>query len=227
MREMVLTLPVLYRGFGHEGTRRRALFSATDGTWKDVTYLAMLDTEWMMRAFFTPAPKSIWDELFARHERERRELLQWEDTKARLKRTSSMETVRLDVSGARASPKKPKSNLYEEPSANAQSSGGKGKARFISPSDTGSPPPPSDSEDGTDYFTDDESSVHGADLSSLLRKPANVLPSSRSSSSSRSLSSAESSSTGSPGSSQWDLLETSSARSSSAFESIHGSDLED
>jgi hypothetical protein len=185
----------------------------------------MLDTEWMMRSFFKPAPKSIWDELFARHERERRELLQWEDSRAKLKRSSSMETVRLDVGGSEASPKRSKFSPSEKVSARAQPYDRKGKGRMESSPDVGSPPPPSDSEDDTDYFTDDEPepSKQGADLASLLRNPAGALLSSRSSPSSRSLSSA---STGSPASSEWDLLETSSTRSSSAFGSIHSSDAE-
>jgi hypothetical protein len=53
----------------------------------------MLDTEWMMRTYFKPAPKSLWDEMFARHDRERLALLQWEDSRT-LKRTMSCETVR-------------------------------------------------------------------------------------------------------------------------------------
>jgi hypothetical protein len=219
------------RGFGHEGTRRRAHFSPTDGSWKDVTYLAMLDTEWVMRGFFRPAPKSLWDELFARHERERQELLRWEDNRANLKRSSSMETVRLNAGGSGAGPpKRSKFGPSEERTASSLPRVEKGKERLTSHSDTGSPPPPSDSEDGTDYFSDDEPSMQGADLASLLRKPAALPsspPSSSSSSSSRSRSLSSASSSGSPGSSQWDLLETSSTRSSSAFESIHGSDVED
>jgi hypothetical protein len=53
----------------------------------------MLDTEWAMRAFIKPAPKNLWEEMFVRHERERQELLRWEDAKT-LKRTSSMDTIR-------------------------------------------------------------------------------------------------------------------------------------
>jgi hypothetical protein len=63
--------------------------------WKDVTYMSILDTDWLMRNFrvYRSAPKSLWDALFARHQREREELLRWE-AKASLKRTSSMVTIR-------------------------------------------------------------------------------------------------------------------------------------
>jgi hypothetical protein len=63
--------------------------------WKDVTYMAILDTDWVMRnvRVCQSAPKSLWDALFARHQREREELLRWE-ARASLKRTSSMVTVR-------------------------------------------------------------------------------------------------------------------------------------
>ncbi|KAF7350402.1 Spermidine n1-acetyltransferase [Mycena venus] len=86
--------------FGHEGTKRRAFFNPMLGEWQDVTTLAILDTDWAMRGFYKgkPAPKSLWDELFARHEREREELLRWEEDQYRLnrgmKRTASMETIK-------------------------------------------------------------------------------------------------------------------------------------
>ena len=90
-----LTCCFLYRSFIHEGTRRRAFFSPLEHEWKDATYMAILDTDWVMRNVraFHPAPKSLWDALFARHQREREELLRWE-AKAMLKRTSSMVTIR-------------------------------------------------------------------------------------------------------------------------------------
>ncbi|EDR09523.1 uncharacterized protein LACBIDRAFT_318670 [Laccaria bicolor S238N-H82] len=93
--------------FGHEGTRRRAFFGPFDSEWKDTTYLAMLDTDWVMRTCISPrfrvAPKSLWDELFARHQREREELLRWEERNNILKRSISMETVRNIVALSSAS----------------------------------------------------------------------------------------------------------------------------
>jgi hypothetical protein len=80
-------------GFVHEGIRRRSIYVSNDGSWKDVTYFALLDTEWAMRAFIKPAPKNLWEEMFARHEKEREELLRWEEAKM-LKRTISVDTIR-------------------------------------------------------------------------------------------------------------------------------------
>ncbi|KAF4563809.1 hypothetical protein EYR36_003051 [Pleurotus pulmonarius] len=84
------------RKFNHEGTRRRSFYSPFEKEWKDVTCLALLDTDWINRPFLHPAPKSLWDEMFARHAREREELLRWEDHQKRLKRTGSMETIMPD-----------------------------------------------------------------------------------------------------------------------------------
>ncbi|KAG6876684.1 hypothetical protein C0993_001232 [Termitomyces sp. T159_Od127] len=72
--------------FDHEGTRRRAFFSRMEDVYKDVTYLGILDTDWMLHQtdrkrahkFGRPAPRSVWDELLSRHQREREELLCWE-----------------------------------------------------------------------------------------------------------------------------------------------------
>jgi hypothetical protein len=57
-----------------------------------------------MRSYLKLAPKSKWDEMFARHTREREDLLRWDDRRQVLKRPSSAETVRvLDTSSKRAS----------------------------------------------------------------------------------------------------------------------------
>ena len=92
-------------GFAHEGTKRRAVYQpegeGVAGVWRDVTYLAMLDTEWMLKSTWmrvnrVPEPPivSVWDEMFARHAREREELVRWEEKHGRIRKTSSMETVR-------------------------------------------------------------------------------------------------------------------------------------
>jgi hypothetical protein len=64
-----------------------------------VTTLSLLATDWALRDVFKPAPVTLWDELFARHERERQDLLKWEDKnlaeQRKLLRTSSMETIRV------------------------------------------------------------------------------------------------------------------------------------
>lgn len=101
-----------YSGFRQEGIRRRAFFSQIAGEWKDVTYLAILATEWihdrsnMGRTRLLP--RSLWDEILSRHQREQEEFIRKEEQKlgtwpGRLHRSSSVETVRaLDVPTAMA-----------------------------------------------------------------------------------------------------------------------------
>ena len=60
-----------------------------------MTHLALLDTEWFMRSYLKLAPKSKWDEMFARQAQEREDLLRWDDRRQILKRPSSAETVRV------------------------------------------------------------------------------------------------------------------------------------
>ncbi|KAH6909625.1 hypothetical protein BKA70DRAFT_1276674, partial [Coprinopsis sp. MPI-PUGE-AT-0042] len=101
-------------GFGHEGTRRRAFRSPYNLEFKDSTCLGVLATDWILRSHqailnggtvdgvhsisrFSIAPTSLWEEMFERHQREREELLRWEetdDTLGRLKRTLSSETIK-------------------------------------------------------------------------------------------------------------------------------------
>ncbi|KAJ3556210.1 hypothetical protein NP233_g12032 [Leucocoprinus birnbaumii] len=83
-------------GFSHEGTRRQGFYCPLTTEWRDVTTLALLVTDWFIhlrdRDGFQSAPKSLWDALFMRHQREREELLRWEDRRPR--RSSSLETLR-------------------------------------------------------------------------------------------------------------------------------------
>ncbi|KAK1226858.1 hypothetical protein PQX77_010162 [Marasmius sp. AFHP31] len=91
-------------GFGHEGTRRRSFYGF--GEWKDTTCLGILNTDWVMRKYFKPAPKTLWDEMLVRHDRERNELLRWEERKMgshALQRTASTETIRGDKLGTTSS----------------------------------------------------------------------------------------------------------------------------
>ncbi|KAI6158194.1 hypothetical protein BKA82DRAFT_4068355 [Pisolithus tinctorius] len=87
-------------GFSHEGIRRRSIYQSgmdgENGVWKDVTYLAMLDTEWVVRKSLLArgAPSTLWEELFNRHSSEREKLASWEERHGRLQRTASMETIR-------------------------------------------------------------------------------------------------------------------------------------
>ncbi|KAG6833057.1 hypothetical protein H0H87_012068 [Tephrocybe sp. NHM501043] len=86
--------------FDHEGTRRRAFFSPMECVYKDVTYMALLDTDWALRnsdgvraeKVRRPAPQSVWDELFTRHQREREELLNWEESQWQHFQTSRAQT---------------------------------------------------------------------------------------------------------------------------------------
>lgn len=79
-------------GFSHEGTSRRAVFYATAltddfpreavGEWRDVINLAVLDMDWnWIKELRVPREvvKSRWDDLFARQERERQEMLRLEE----------------------------------------------------------------------------------------------------------------------------------------------------
>ena len=88
------------QGFTHEGTRRRSVqkreSAGAAGVWKDITYLAMLDTEWALRDLLRkkgPVP-TLWDELFSRHAREREEMVKWDERHNRIRRVSSTETLR-------------------------------------------------------------------------------------------------------------------------------------
>lgn len=88
------------QGFRHEGTRRRSVLKperrGVVGVWKDVTYLAMLDTEWALRNMLKhkgPVP-TLWDEMFARHAREREEMVKWDEKHNRVRKVSSTETLR-------------------------------------------------------------------------------------------------------------------------------------
>ncbi|EJD36289.1 hypothetical protein AURDEDRAFT_188440 [Auricularia subglabra TFB-10046 SS5] len=79
-------------GFSHEGVRRRAAMHPAERCWVDVSELAVLDSDWAVRHSVPKRAPSLWDEMFARHQREHEQMLRWE---ARgLKRTKSMETVR-------------------------------------------------------------------------------------------------------------------------------------
>lgn len=85
--------------FGHEGTRRRSFFCPFTREWKDTTCLGILATDWVIRTSIQPAPPSLWDEMFLRHDRERDALLRWDqgiidEQRRLLRRTGSMETIR-------------------------------------------------------------------------------------------------------------------------------------
>jgi len=93
-------------GFRKEGIRRRAFFSQIACEWKDVTYLAILATEWIHdHSNMTKAkilPSNLWEEILSRHQREQEEFIRMEEQKSgtwpgRLKRSISLETIRETV----------------------------------------------------------------------------------------------------------------------------------
>ena len=191
-----------------------------------MTYLALLETEWFMRSYLKPAPKSLWDEMFARHAREREALLRWEEGQQKLKRTSSMETVRfLDTVSETAST----SGEESGDDASRPTSGvyvpllHKGKRRkldespFLDGQSQASSPPASDSEQ-SDASWDMESNASDEAMqfppSGTATRVADFF-----------LSGLSDSELGSPSSAGWDMLETSSI-SSSSFESVQDSDDE-
>jgi len=79
------------RGLTHEGTRRRLVRAPPDNTWRDVTTLSLVVTDWLMRTSRPPVPRTAWEALFARQEVEHETLLKQE---SRVRRTRSQETIR-------------------------------------------------------------------------------------------------------------------------------------
>ncbi|KAI0821055.1 hypothetical protein BC629DRAFT_420728 [Irpex lacteus] len=93
-------------GFSLEGTSRRAIFcpthpldpypDGTNGEWRDVTHLALLDIDWVMYSVKYDSPSSLikcrWEELFAREEKERSELIRFEEDEERRRRAKRRRT---------------------------------------------------------------------------------------------------------------------------------------
>ncbi|KAH7882370.1 hypothetical protein F5I97DRAFT_1909732, partial [Phlebopus sp. FC_14] len=98
-------------GFTHEGTRRHSVSQQEDqgiaGTWKDVTYLAMLDTDWVMRHAGKMRTERItlWSEMLDRHTRERDQVLKWEEKYRTLTKSASTETLREATTSTSARPR--------------------------------------------------------------------------------------------------------------------------
>ncbi|CCM01055.1 uncharacterized protein FIBRA_03103 [Fibroporia radiculosa] len=81
-------------GFVLEGTHRRAVMNVELQVWQDVTYMGLLDTDWLLRRTQQCEKPTVWDSMFMRHQREREELLEWEERRCLLRRTSSSETIK-------------------------------------------------------------------------------------------------------------------------------------
>lgn len=88
-------------GFAHEGVQRRAFMHPRDSCWVDGSVLALLASDWATRTRERPPSQTLWDEMFTRHQREREELLQWDNAGLPpLKRSASNETIRVRPQGA-------------------------------------------------------------------------------------------------------------------------------
>ncbi|KAH7098640.1 hypothetical protein BKA62DRAFT_832377 [Auriculariales sp. MPI-PUGE-AT-0066] len=84
----------LHIGFTHEGVRRRAIAHSVTGVWMDMTVLALLDYDWTLKKLRPPPPRmTLWEEMFARQQREHEALLRMDGGRT-VKRSRSSETVR-------------------------------------------------------------------------------------------------------------------------------------
>jgi len=86
-------------GFSHEGTRRKAR-AGPDAVYKDVTYMGMVDMDWRVWGVHNHTPKTLWDRLFDRQQREREEILadDGDDEDRFLGRKASTETLKANIS---------------------------------------------------------------------------------------------------------------------------------
>lgn len=85
-------------GFSHEGTRRKSRVGP-DAVYKDVTCMGMVDMDWRV-AMHSCTPRTLWDRLFDRQQREREEILtdDGDDEDRFLGKKGSTETLRANVS---------------------------------------------------------------------------------------------------------------------------------
>ncbi|KAF9653005.1 hypothetical protein BDM02DRAFT_3108671 [Thelephora ganbajun] len=85
-------------GFSHEGTRRKAQVGP-DAVYKDVTYMGMVDMDWKVWAMHAFTPRTLWDRLFDRQQREREEITtdDGDDEDRFLGKKTSTETLRANV----------------------------------------------------------------------------------------------------------------------------------
>ncbi|KAF9028598.1 hypothetical protein BDZ89DRAFT_951252 [Hymenopellis radicata] len=228
MKGSVLKLFTKLR-FGHEGTRRRSFFSPFMQEWKDTTCLAMLATDWVIRCSLQPAPPSLWDEMFLRHDRERDALLRWDqgvidEQRRLLHRTTSMETIR-DLRGYQCE------SQEEDSDAQSVLSMAKGKEKGLAAADNQSAVFVDEASDPEYQLMESDDEGWSSDASGGANSPP--LSVSSSSSSGGSFASEDVSDVldhltprsdgyvSSSDGSQWDMLETSS---SSSFDSLSESD---
>ena len=84
-------------GFSHEGTRRKSRVGP-DAVYKDVTCMGMVDMDWRV-SMHSCTPRTLWDRLFDRQQREREEILtdDGDDEDRFLGKKGSTETLRANV----------------------------------------------------------------------------------------------------------------------------------
>ena len=84
-------------GFSHEGTRRKAR-AGPDAIYKDVTHMGMVDMDWRLWAERSEIPRTLWDRLFDRQQREREEILMddGDDEDRFLGKKASTDTLRAN-----------------------------------------------------------------------------------------------------------------------------------
>jgi len=85
-------------GFSHEGTRRKAQVGP-DAVYKDVTCMGMVDMDWRLWAGHTATPRTLWDRLFDRQQREQEEIMvdDGDDEDRFLGRKGSTETLKANI----------------------------------------------------------------------------------------------------------------------------------
>ncbi|KAL1718197.1 hypothetical protein EV715DRAFT_291474 [Schizophyllum commune] len=95
-------------GFSNEGTRRMAFWITLQSQWRDVTTMAMLDTDWVVRPISQRAswstPPGLWGALYEKHAKEREDLQRWVQSfstyRPSMPRALSAETVRNMINDA-------------------------------------------------------------------------------------------------------------------------------
>ncbi|EKM53330.1 uncharacterized protein PHACADRAFT_259616 [Phanerochaete carnosa HHB-10118-sp] len=105
------------QGFVIEGTQRRALFcppptnatgpvdpQATNGEWRDIVTCTVLDTDWALSQPDSFSVKSLWGDMFARHQRESEDLVALEERaeqrRLQKRRLKALEQMALEAANA-------------------------------------------------------------------------------------------------------------------------------
>lgn len=114
-------------GFSHEGTRRKAQVGP-DAVYKDVTHMGMVDMDWKVWAMHSDTPRTLWDRLFDRQQREREEILtdDGDDEDRFLGRKASTETLRANFDEYRSAKSTTTGSIFDSSGSNAVKSPGGG-----------------------------------------------------------------------------------------------------